>query len=276
MGEDTERPKADYFERDPNDDLSLPERPDLAGVATLKAARLGPNSYLATDVGRTDDRLTVAGVVVRTSILFGVLLVCASIPWSLALSGSSVGGYFWAGLIAAFLLSLVVSARPNLAPVLGPIYAACEGFCLGALSGMLEIWFRGIAAQAFQLTFCVFVAMLGIHLLWHPARSKTFRTGVIGAMFAVVVIYLLDIFASAIGLAGFSFLHESSPLAIAVAAVFLVIAALSLTIDFQFIEDSAQAGAPRDLEWFAAFSLMISIVWVYVQALRLLTLLRSR
>src|SRR5262245_12185746 len=126
--------------------------------------------------------MTVAGVIVRTSILFGILVVCAAIPWSMALAGSSVGGFFWGGLVAAFVLSLVISFRPHLAPVLGPAYAACEGFCLGALSGMFEIWYRGIAAQAIQLTFCVFVSMLAIHLLWHPARNKTFRTGVIGAM----------------------------------------------------------------------------------------------
>jgi uncharacterized YccA/Bax inhibitor family protein len=260
----------------PKEDPLIPDRPDVTGVATLKAARLGPNSYLATEVGRTEDRMTVAGVIVRTSILFGILVVCAAIPWSMALAGSSVGGFFWGGLVAAFVLSIVISFRPQLAPVLGPAYAACEGFCLGALSGMLEVWYRGIAAQAIQLTFCVFVSMLAIHLLWHPARNKTFRTGVIGAMGAILVIYLLDIFAGFVGLAGFSFLHESTPLAIGIAAVFLVIAALSLTLDFQFIEESARAGAPRDLEWYAAFSLMISIVWIYVQALRLLSLLRSR
>lgn len=276
MDEDTERSETRYGTLQPKDNTSIPGRPDLSGAATLKAARLGPNSYLATAVGRTDDRMTVAGVIVRTSILFGILVVCAAIPWSMALAHSSVGGFFWGGLIAAFVLSLLISFRPHLAPVLGPAYAACEGFCLGALSGILEIWYRGIAAQAIQLTFCVFVSMLAIHLVWHPARNKTFRTGVVGAMGAILVIYLLDIFASVVGIAGFSFLHESTPLAIGIAAVFLVIAALSLTIDFQFIEESARAGAPRDLEWYAAFSLMISIVWVYVQALRLLSLLRSR
>lgn len=276
VSDDATSDPEEYFARDPKDDLSIPERPDLSGVAALKAARLGSNSYLIERAAEGQERLTIPGVIVRTTILFGVLVVCASIPWSMALVGKEVGVFFWGGLIGGLVLALLISAQPSWAAVLGPLYAACEGLTLGALSGILETAYRGIVAQAFLLTFCVFAAMLAIHLFFHPAKNKAFRTAVFGATLAILIIYAVDLLSIALGLAGFAFLHESSPLAILIAAVFLVIAGLSLTFDFQFVEDNAAAGVPRELEWYAAFSLMVSIVWIYVQALRLLSLLRDR
>ena len=276
MSDDQSADQEEYLALDPKDDLSIPERPDLTGVAALKAARLGPNSYLGERVAEGQDRLTVPGVIVRTTILFGVLVVCAAIPWSMALVGNEVGVFFWGGLIGGFALAIVISVAPGRAALLGPVYAACEGLCLGALSGILETAYRGIVTQAFLLTFCVFAAVLALHLAIHPARTKAFRTAVFTAMIAILFIYLADLGASLVGLAGFTLLHQSSPLAILIAAGFLVVAGLSLTFDFQYIEDSSAAGAPREVEWFAAFSLMVSIVWIYVQALRLLTLLRDR
>jgi len=256
-------------------DPSVPERPDVEGVAALRAARLGPNSYLSERAAQGSDRLTIPGVIIRTTMLFGVLVVCTAIPWSMALKRDPVGVFFWGGLIGGFALSIAISSRPSLAAALGPVYAACEGLCLGALSGILEASYRGIVAQAFLLTIAAFAAMLALHLFFHPARKKVFRTAVFGAMTAILISYLVDIGASLFGLPGFLLLHQSSPLAILIASVFLVIASLSLTFDFQFIQDGAAGSAPRDLEWFAAFSLMVSIVWIYVQALRLLTLLTS-
>src|SRR5215467_8840755 len=116
----------DPSERDPSasdhrDDISVPERPDVGGVAALKAARLGPNSYLSERAAEGVDRLTIPGVVVRTTILFGVLVVCAAIPWSMALKGDPVGVFFWGGLIGAFALSIAISVKPPLAAMLGPV-----------------------------------------------------------------------------------------------------------------------------------------------------------
>src|SRR5262249_13322964 len=126
----TDRPDAN----EPNgtaSDRTVPERPDLQGVAALKAARLGPNSYLTERAAQGVDRLTIPGVIVRTTILFGVLVVCAAIPWSMALRGEPVGVFFWGGLIGAFALSIAISVKPSFAATLGPVYAACEGLCLG-------------------------------------------------------------------------------------------------------------------------------------------------
>ena len=250
-----------------------PQRPDRVAISGL---RFGEESPLASgELTEGTARMSVGGVVSKTTVLFALMFASASLPWTLAQDGAEVGVFFWGGLIGAMVFSFIICADPaRLSRPLAPLYAVMEGACLGALAVVVERWYPGIARQALELTFAIFLVMLAIHLVFRPARNAAFRRGVMAATAAILLIYVVDIAMRwLLGSGGFVFLHERSLLTIAVCVLILAVAAFNLTLDFEFIQQHVQEGAPRDLEWFAALSLVISLVWVFVESLRLLTFL---
>ncbi|HEY6567079.1 MAG TPA: Bax inhibitor-1/YccA family protein [Actinomycetota bacterium] len=252
-----------------------PSRPDRVGVAGLRPNEESP--LASTPLAAGEESMSVGGVVAKTSGLFAVMFVSASLPWTLAQSGAEVGVFLWGGLIGAMVFASIICVNPvKLARPLAPMYAVMEGASLGALAVMVEQWLPGIARQALELTFAIFLVMLVIHLVVRPARNAAFRRGVMAATSAIVLIYVVDIAMRwLLGSGGFVFLHERSLLTIGACVLILAVAAFNLTIDFEFIQENVQRGAPRDLEWFAAVSLVISLVWVFVESLRLLMMLSS-
>lgn len=222
------------------------------------------------------ERMTIEGTVNKMFIMLAILLGAAFVTWSMYMNGqTNVMGYMIGGLIAGLVLALIISFKPTTAPFLVPIYAACEGLFLGALSANYEARFDGITMQAALLTMCVFIALLVAYRFKLIQATKNFRLGVFAATAGVALMYLASMILGFFGVT-VPYLHESNWIGIGISLVIVIIAALNLVLDFDFIESGAQHGAPKYMEWYGAFGLMVTLVWLYIEMLRLLSKLASR
>jgi uncharacterized YccA/Bax inhibitor family protein len=223
-------------------------------------------------VGLGGERMTVQGAINKSFLLLVVLLAGAFWPWSQYLStgdASAVTGPLLIGLIGGLILALVISFKPNMATYLAVPYAALEGVAMGAISALLERRYPGIAIQAVALTFAVFAAMLVAYKTHLIRVTERFRAIVIGATGAIALVYLATFVLSFFHV-NVPILNSGSPLSIGISLVIIGVAALNLILDFDIIETGAARGAPRYMEWFSAFGLLVTLVWLYMEILRLL------
>jgi uncharacterized YccA/Bax inhibitor family protein len=177
------------------------------------------------------------------------------------------------GALGGFVLGLIISFKATLAPYLALPYAALEGLAIGGISALLERRYPGIAIQAVGLTFSVMAVMLVAYRAGLIRATARFRAIVIGATGAIALFYVLTM------ILGFfhvevPVLNEASPLGIIVSLVIVGVAALNLILDFDLIESGVAQGAPRYMEWYAGFALLVTLVWLYMEILRLLSKLR--
>lgn len=230
-------------------------------------------------------RMSVAGVSMKTFVLLAVLVAGGAWGWAAATKPVGVdlgGGYanttvtipggFWLASFGAFLLGIFIVVNPRRAALLGVIYAVCEGFCLGAISAAFDAQTEGIVGAAILSTVCVFVAALFLYAtrIVKPTQKMAFVvvSGVIGLAMLYTFVFILSIF-------NWSWLYSDSfrTIGIVVTLIAIVLAALSLMLDFATIEAGVQVGAPKELEWYGAFGLMVTLVWLYISILKLLALL---
>jgi uncharacterized YccA/Bax inhibitor family protein len=223
-----------------------------------------------------EERMTLQGSINKSFLLLVVLLAGAFWPWSQYLTtgdASVVGTPLLVGAFGGFILAMIISFKANLAPVLSVPYAALEGLALGSISALLERRYPGIAIQAVGLTFAVFAVMLVAYKLNIIRATERFRSIVIGATGAIALVYIVSMVLGFFHVA-VPLLNSSSPLGIVVSLVIVGVAALNLILDFDFIESGAAQGAPRYMEWYAAFGLLVTMVWLYLEILRLLSKMR--
>lgn len=220
-------------------------------------------------------QMTINGTVNKTFITLVILLGAAFATWSMYFKGQEVLPYAVGGAIIAVILGLVVSFVPKAAPFLVPVYALAEGMFLGALSAMYETRFNGITMQAALLTMGVFVALLVAYKTRLIKATENFKLGVIAATGGVFLVYLISFILGMFGVT-VPYLHDNSLIGIGISLVIVIIAALNLVLDFDFIETGADQGAPKYMEWYGAFGLMVTLVWLYVEMLRLLSKIFSR
>jgi len=223
-----------------------------------------------------EERMTLQGSINKSFLLLVVLLAGAFWPWSQYLTtgdASVVGTPLLVGALGGFILAMIISFKANLAPVLSVPYAALEGLALGSISALLERRYPGIAIQAVGLTFAVFAVMLVAYKLNIIRATERFRSIVIGATGAIALVYIVSMVLGFFHIA-VPLLNSSSPLGIVVSLVIVGVAALNLILDFDFIESGAAQGAPRYMEWYAAFGLLVTMVWLYLEILRLLSKMR--
>jgi len=223
-----------------------------------------------------EERMTLQGSINKSFLLLVVLLAGAFWPWSQYLTtgdASVVGTPLLVGALGGFILAMIISFKANLAPVLSVPYAALEGLALGSISALLERRYPGIAIQAVGLTFAVFAVMLVAYKLNIIRATERFRSVVIGATGAIALVYIVSMVLGFFHVA-VPLLNSSSPLGIVVSLVIVGVAALNLILDFDFIESGAAQGAPRYMEWYAAFGLLVTMVWLYLEILRLLSKMR--
>jgi uncharacterized YccA/Bax inhibitor family protein len=219
-----------------------------------------------------DARMTLQGTINKSFLLLVVLLCGAFWPWSQFLSTgdlSVVSTSLMIGSIGGLVLALVMSFKPDLAPYLAIPYAGLEGLAVGGLSALLESRTQGIAIQAVGLTFAVFAVMLVAYKFGIIRATARFRAIVIGATGAIMLFYLVSMVLGMFHVA-VPILSSSSPLGIGLSLVIVGVAALNLILDFDFIESGAAYGAPRYMEWYGAFALLVTLVWLYMEILRLL------
>jgi uncharacterized YccA/Bax inhibitor family protein len=231
----------------------------------------------APPVVRTDT-MTVGGTVWATAALL-VLVVGAGIyGWNsvdAAVDNPNIPGWTWLVAFAAFGVALVTCFKPNLARFTSPIYALLEGAFLGVISKLYNDVWDGIAYQAIALTIGVFAVMLFLYGTRIIKVTEKLRMGIIAATGAVFLVYLFNMILSLFGV-DMPFLHDTGPIGIGISLAIVAVAAFNLLLDFDFVERGVAAGAPDKIEWYAAFGLLVTIVWLYLELLRLLAILQGR
>ena len=242
---------------------------------------LGSGTVVSRSAGGS---MTLNGTVNKTGFLLLLSVITAAFAWnqSLAIGADGVPvlapgtlGYLLGGAIGGLVLALVTAFKKEWSPVTAPLYALVEGFFLGAVSAMYELRFDGIVFQAVVLTFGTLGALLLAYRSGLIKATENFKLGVVAATGGIALVYLVSI---VLGFFGKSvpLIHESGLVGIGFSLFVVVIAALNLVLDFDFIESGVEAGAPKYMEWYGAFGLMVTLVWLYVEFLRLLSKLQSR
>jgi len=221
------------------------------------------------------ERMTIDGTVNKSFITLAILLGAAFVTWSMFFNGQNVTPFMIGGAIGGLVVALIVSFKATTAPYLVPVYAALEGMFLGGLSATYESLYNGITLQASLLTMCVFVALLLAYKARIIKATENFKLGVFAATAGIMLLYLASFVLGFFGIT-IPYLHDNSLIGIGISLVILVVAALNLVLDFDFIESGAQQGAPKYMEWYGAFGLMVTLVWLYIEMLRLLAKIASR
>ncbi len=222
------------------------------------------------------EAMTVQGTVNKTALLLLLVFVAAAWVWSMRLvSPAQMGPWIAIGGLGGFIVALITIFKPEWAGVTGPLYAGLEGLLLGGLSSLMELSFPGIVMQAVGLTFGTCLCMLLAYRSGLVRATEKFKLGVVSATGAIVVVYFISLILGLFGVR-MSFLYAGGPIAILFSLFVVTIAALNLVLDFDFIESNARAGGPRYLEWYGAFALMVTLIWLYIEILRLLAILRGR
>jgi uncharacterized YccA/Bax inhibitor family protein len=235
------------------------------------------NAKTFADVQRLEGApvMTIEGTVNRTAFLLLILVATATWTWMEAFIGAPINGYLWTGLLGGLGVGLVTVFAPGLARFTAPAYAALEGLFLGGISAIYEARFPGIVIQAVALTFGVLIALLFVYRLRIIPVTQNFKLGVCAATGGIFVFYLVAIGLSFAGIQ-IGMLHQGTWLGIGFSLFVITVAALNLVLDFDFIEQGVEHGAPKHMEWYAAFGLVVTLVWLYIAILRLLSKLRSR
>ena len=231
-----------------------------------------------------DDRMTLMGTVHKTAALLILLVLTASYTWSLVMGVNAEGqlvaapgifGYMIGGAIGGLIFALITCFKPTWAPITAPLYAAAEGLFIGAISAFAESRFPGIVLQAVGLTFGTLFALLGAYRSGLIRATENFKLGVCAATGGIFMVYMATFILGMFGVQ-IPFIHGTGLMGIGFSAFVVVIAALNLVLDFDFIENGADNGAPKYMEWLGAFGLMVTLVWLYIEILHLLMKLRSR
>jgi uncharacterized YccA/Bax inhibitor family protein len=221
--------------------------------------------------------MSISGCINKTAILLGLVTLSAVFAWmtSYASSEDLMGKVMLFGIVA-FIIALVTTFKPHLAKVTAPLYAIFEGLVLGSISMLFNKAYPGIVVQAVTLTFGVFAAMLVLYKTQLIRVNEKFTIGLLAATMGIMLVYLASIIFSLFVGHGFNFLHSSSTFSIVFSLFVVAIAALNLVLDFDFIVRQSRRGSPKELEWYAAFGLMVTLVWLYIEILRLLSKLNNR
>lgn len=217
----------------------------------------------------TEDVMTLPGTFNKTAILLAIVLASAVWVWGIRATGQDVTPYLIGGTVGGLILALVTIFMKKTAGYTAPIYAALEGLALGAISSIYEAKYPGVAIQAVGLTFGVMVFMLGLYRFKVIQPTAKFQMAIVSATGAIAVLYVIDIVMIAFGHPT-PFIHEGGFMGIAFSLFVVGIAALNLILDFGFISDGVASRAPKYMEWYCAFSLVVTLVWLYVEILRLL------
>jgi uncharacterized YccA/Bax inhibitor family protein len=234
------------------------------------------------EAGAEPRGMSASGTYAIAGLLLAIVVAAAAFGWS-QVEIVSVDGrkealtpaWTWLAFLVTFVVAIVGAFAYRAAPITSVLYALGEGSLLGIASRYYDLRFDGIVSQALLATLCVFLVVYLLYSLRIVKVTSRFATGVIAATGGFVLLYVVVWLLSLLG-ADFRFLYAPTPLGIGISVVIVILGALNLTLDFDFIERSAAAGAPRFMRWYGAFGLMLSLIWVYVSVLRLLVLLRAR
>ena len=218
--------------------------------------------------------MTLQGTINKTFALLALCVAGGYIGWTKAAALSPA--FLMVLLIGAFVIALITSFKPSVSPVTAPIYALAEGVLLGMISAFYNAQYQGIVLNAVLITALVFAVMLFVYKTGILKVTQGFATAVVSATLAIALMYLGSWIFSLFG-GNISYLVSSSPLSIGISVVICIVAALNLMLDFQFISVMSNRGdAPKFMEWYGGFGLLVTIVWLYIEILKLLGKMNSR
>jgi|SRR5882724_3321853 len=226
------------------------------------------------DVGATDV-MTIEGTVNKTGLCLVILLCTATLTWNLGLTDPRVGGLLLVGVIGGLVAAIATIWKPVWAPFTAPAYAAFEGLALGGISAAFESRYPGIASQAIFLTFGTLGGLLLAYRSGWIRATENFKLGVFAATGGIGIVYLVGFVLSFFGMS-IPMIHGSGMVGILFSLFVVAVAALNLVLDFDFIEQGAERRAPKYMEWYGAFALLVTLVWLYLEMLRLLAKLQDR
>lgn len=245
----------------------------------MRTANPALNSRTFQDVGTVGsvDAMTINGTVNKTGVMLLLLIAGAAYTWSLFMEGNAESLSLWmiVGIIGGLIVAFITVFKKTWAPITAPLYAVLEGFALGGISAMLEALYPNIVIQAVALTFGTAGSLLIAYKSGVIKATENFKLGVFAATGGIALIYLVGWIMSFFGTT-IPYIHENGLIGIGFSLVVVIIAALNLVLDFDFIEKGAESGAPKFMEWYAAFGLMVTLIWLYIEILRLLSKLNSR
>ena len=221
-----------------------------------------------------NNTMTVNGAVTKTFILFALLLAGAATTWYAAYTGQNPLVLTIGGAVIGFIMVIAATFSPKNSPYLAPAYALFEGLFIGGISAMFEVMYPGIVMQAVFGTLVTFGVCLALYRFGIVKVTEQFKGIVIASIFAIGTYYIISMLFSLFGVSFFH--HGNSLMSIGFSVVVIVVAALSLFLDFDMIEQGAQRRLPKHMEWFGAMGLIITLVWLYVEFLKLLSKLQSR
>ncbi|MFH1282166.1 MAG: Bax inhibitor-1/YccA family protein [bacterium] len=238
-----------------------------SGNPSLKA-----NVFTTAGTFDSSNAMTIQGTVNKTFLLLGLAVLGASLVWNNPFQWQWV---IFPAAILALIIAIITIRNKKIANYTAPLYAFIEGILLGVLSSLMEKSFPGIVIQAVSLTFGTLFCLLMLYKSRIIKVTENFKLGVVSATGAILLLYIVDLVFRFFG-TGIPFIHESGTMGIIFSLIVVSIAALNLVLDFDFIEKGAEAGAPRYMEWYAAFGLLVTLIWLYLEILRLLAKSKSR
>jgi uncharacterized YccA/Bax inhibitor family protein len=219
--------------------------------------------------------MTVQGTASKCFLLLAILTAVAAYVWGLGQSGTDVTPWMFGGMIAGLVLALVTVFAMKWAAYTAPLYAAAQGAFLGGVSWWFNSMYPGIAFNAMALTLAVLLVMLSLYTSRIIPVTDKLRMGIVAATGAIFLVYMVSFVLSFFGVA-VPMIHGSGPIGIGFSLVVVGVAAFNLLLDFDFIERGARSGAPKTMEWYGAFGLLVTLIWLYISLLRLLAQLQGR
>ncbi|HLB82897.1 MAG TPA: Bax inhibitor-1/YccA family protein [Gemmatimonadales bacterium] len=249
-------------------------------MALMRTSNPALNARTFADLRRdpTAPPMMLEGTVNKAALLLFLVVVPAAWVWTqvrTALDPAVVGPWILLGVVGGFIAAIATILKKEWAPVTAPVYAALEGLAIGGLSALLETKYPGIVMQSVGLTFATLAAMLVAYRTGLIKATEKFKLGVFAATGAIALYYVVGWVLSLFHVA-MPFLQGNSTASLVVSGVIVVVAALNLILDFDFIETGVAAGAPKYMESYGAFGLMVTLIWLYLEILRLLAKSRSR
>ena len=240
---------------------------------------LRENTFAGLSEGASgQESMSLQGTVNKTGLLLIAVFLPAVYVWDLfSATGefSSISTWFYVGLFGGLITAIVLVFNKQLAPYLALVYAGFEGLAMGGLSALMEFSYPGIVIDALLLTFGIFFALLFVYKLGIIKPTENFKLIVASATGGIALFYVISLALSFFGIQA-PLIHDSSLLGIGFSLFVVVIASMNLVVDFDFIEQGVESGAPKYMEWYGAFGLMVTLIWLYVEILRLLAKMRRR
>ncbi|HSC54180.1 MAG TPA: Bax inhibitor-1/YccA family protein [Phnomibacter sp.] len=241
---------------------------------------LGEKTFQGLSVaGSGGGIMTARGAMTKLGFMLLLLMAGAFFTWNAASKGQSVNGYMMLGAIGGLVLALVIIFKKEWAQYLAPAYAILEGLFIGGISAMYNLAFAesmpNIITNAVGLTMGTAVAMFLLYNFRIIRATERFKSIIFTATAGIAIFYLIVLVLRMFGV-NVGFMHDSSMLGIGISLFVVAIAALNLILDFDMIEQGAAYGAPKYMEWFGAFGLLVTLVWLYLEILRLLSRFASR